>query len=381
VYLPSDEPDHFLYRFANRTCSFIEWVVLAHEYIHLSLNFTPIKELARFYLGRIYDSLEELLCAPEDQWSETTAKSWDHIKTMNKHLGDVFERTDLTEELLATAFTFSAAEVVFQSQSRDKLSKLLSKLEEVTIDSNEWHLVGFKALYYDFKKVFQLANNQQEKRLQILVWLGVFLQPIEIEVDAFSRERCEKFLDHISPIKNCTQLLEWLQRQISEPSFIQNWQTILQLSMQNRQKSKNMRLLGELSMANSLLIKKEVNLEDVVNLIREIPNQYLSWPHLGVESLPYAFLYPKRYGNAHYVVPFNADGNYNKYRRLLFLESVRQQLNTGIGFRYPFLLDDIEGNCTSVPQPLLKQGIKRLACWAMEGRFGPGEWTDVVFPP
>jgi hypothetical protein len=369
VYLPTHHPDRYLQSCANGTSSTDEWTMLIHEYAHLSLNSTPLKEVARLYLGLIYDSLEELLCNPTDRWSEATAKSLEHFRMMHLHVSEIFKRMTLTEELLTTAFTFTTAEVVFQTKFKEELSEL----EGDSIGAFEQLFPGFQILYYGIKEVFRLACNQQQKHLLILGWLGIFLQPIDIDTDISSAERCKTLVDHVRPMKNYKQLLEWLECQICDPSLIEDWQTILRLSMRYSQKSENMRPLGELSMANSLLIKKEVNFEDVVNLIREIPKRD--------KLLPQVFLYPKKHGNAQYVVPFNKAGNYNRYLRLLFLESVRQQINEGTGILCPFLSNDTESSYSCIPQPLLKQGIKRLARWAMEGRFGPGEWTDVVFPP
>jgi hypothetical protein len=377
IYLPTPYPDRFLHSFANGTSSITEWFALQHEYAHLRLNSTPIKEQARLYLGRIYDSLEELFRIPEDQWNEATEKSWANFLTMHTHLSDVYKRIYLAEELLATAFTFSTAEIIFRTKTRTEISDF----EAYLVNSFRNQFVDFEALYYGLKGAFRLADNQHEKFLLILAWFGIFLQPIDVEADAASKDRCKTLVDHVRSMKNCTQLLDWLERQICDPSFIQDWQATLLQSMRYSQNSENMRLLGELSMANRLLIKKEVSFEDVVNLIREIPNQYSSWPHSGGTLLPQVFLYPKKRGNTQYIVPFNEAGNYNKYLPLLFLESIQQQLNTQSGIHCPFLLDDTEGDCACVPQPLLKQGIKRLARWAKEGRFGPGKWTDVVYPP
>jgi hypothetical protein len=367
VYLPTHDPDRFLQSCANGTSSTDEWVLLMHEYAHLKLNSTPIKEVARLYLGRIYDSLEELLHCPTDQWSEAEAKSFERFRTMHMHLSEIFGRMTLVEELLTAAFAFTTAEVVFQTKSK----KELSEFERDSVRAFEKQFPDFQFLYYGIKEVFRLAGNQQQKHLLILGWLGIFLQPTDIGTVASSKERCKTLVDHVRPIENYTQLVGWLKGQIYNPSLIEDWQLILRLSMQYSQKSKNMRLLGEMSMANRLLIKKEVNYEDVVNLVQEMPNQYSSWPNGGGTLLPQVFLCPMERGNTRYIVPFNPAGNYNKYLYLLFLEAVLEQVNSGRRILWPFPFDATKNDYSCVPQPLLKQRMKRLARWAKEGRFGP----------
>jgi hypothetical protein len=57
-------------------------------------------------------------------------------------------------------------------------------------------------------------------------------------------------------------------------------------------------------------------------------------------------------------------------------ESIRQQLNTGLGFRCP-LVDQQSGHCVCGDTIVgFKEELRQLVRWAQSGMFGPGEWSD-----
>jgi hypothetical protein len=357
-------------------------VAVYHEFMHLYLDFTPAKELARLCLGEAYRSLFELLWLPGSDWDEPMEASWSALKTMNMFLGEIAERIFLAEELIATAFGFDTA----QSKA-DERSDGAAEREELRRLEETW--VGrqgseFAQLYYGdsgdggFKKVARLLRREEPSaKTATIARLGIFSQAIRQFEDEFealdSGERCREVVDAVRAMERAEELHDWIQaRIVDETADWRAWHAILETSAEELEENQAVRYLWAIARGEA-----PFKPPDRAQFALIVQNRYLNSPGV-VARWPNALIFPWFVDDCWYIVPALFEGYGDSYD-LLIWEAFRQQLDARRGIRCPNV-SVVGGQARCTCKLAYKPGVQRLARWATERRFGYGRWSDLPSP-
>src|SRR4051795_112537 len=192
LYLPTSQPER-LPSGAQGQAPLDLWVGALHEHLHLALDFTPAKEIARVCLGIAHHSVGQLMDKPNDVWNSRATGYWNSLREFNSIIENIVCRISLAEELLVTAFSFRAVEN--QLATREEIDNLNAIEARCAAMQGEW-LDDFESLYYGaandgksggFKKLARLLTspNSPFPSAITLGRLGVFLQTIDSKNGSF----------------------------------------------------------------------------------------------------------------------------------------------------------------------------------------------------
>jgi hypothetical protein len=180
----------------------------------------------------------------------------------------------------------------------------------------------------------------------------------------------------VKNIETVSQLLAWLLGELESSDDMLIWEMLMvqEVAMFQKEISASIGLLWELARGKKL--SRGTGAEEQVN---EAIEDYWTLPYNSTE-FAFTLLYPRKDGEQWYVQPVLAD--YEEYLMILFLESLRQQLDEGIGIICPNVSCIPSVSCNCEDNPARKEAVQRLAQWAREGKFGRGaslkargEWT------
>jgi hypothetical protein len=297
-----------------------------------------------------------LLDFPSNTSKKRLREMLDILTRINEGLDEIAEQIRLAEELLVTALTFNIMEMFLANHQE--------RLHELEALQKKWvrrQSTTFQQLYDDFKKVAHLATAtlQHFPTGDVYILLSCFLQPFllpsgQVKVGN-SEERCQKLADAVRNMNNSEQLCEWLQREVAKDG------------RQMERITRKLRIRAEQTERGRFL-SKLIRLRDAM----------LS-PDGGAT---FAAFFPDEMNGYWYITsPYLFSKTYpEELAEIIYVEAFRQQLRHGIGIRCPFLLSEDEGGCICARNLNNKKFILRLAHWAMEGKLGDGEWTDLPYP-
>jgi hypothetical protein len=203
--------------------NFEQLVTVFHEETHARHNVTPAKILARVWLGRTYEYLNELLYG--ESWDE---ECWRELDRSNAELSAICSAITLSEELIAIADSFRVKSYFNSPEHLDELERL----KEKSVEQYQELDPDFAELYDNtFKKVMGWCNEEPGKQVttgsykghlrvedSLTIYLGMFLQGIQLNryegqlgievVD--SNGRCKMLDEVVKDMKNGVELKDWI---------------------------------------------------------------------------------------------------------------------------------------------------------------------------
>jgi hypothetical protein len=361
---------------------FQDWFNLIHEIIHLwQLEWTPAKELAKTYLATSY-TLIAMLISEDNLTSWLAEATWNSFQQSTDGLAQIAESIGLVEELFATAITSKRLEERVQPKTMwAGFQDELAHLTQEALQQEEKSFFGFCDLY---ERVLPLVDLMRDPHMRSM--LTPILQPVVFPEDGtapYAR-------DAVANLKLVLQLVEgketlhalgnslrpliadiatgwkdalWLQqnfaqqplreeggRQIFHGRFSEYlWKVCRGTLAETPDATTAVAMFlgalrkGEWLGSNVLLLEPQrYRRRDVIGT---------SWYPITTSELP-----PDIEG-AHYI--------------LLFFEGLRQQLLIGKGIVCPFSRGSKRCRCS----PQERATLLRLSALAVDGAFGPGEWS------
>jgi hypothetical protein len=387
------------------------WVGRVHEHIHVALDFTPVKEWVRVCLGLIYTSVGQLHDAAEFKWDHDTAAKWERFIALHEMLQVSVDRIRLAEELLATAFSFSAAAWRFADE---EARELLREEETSWVRGQSAQLPEFEALYFDrpeeeggFRNLARLLTNDGPFPTSVVLGqLGVFLEaasltgrfPLTQEKQFWpearaSKDRCIELVAAARHQANPEDILRWVRERIIRDD-LESWQVVLgtMAGLTQGQDVPAAQALWSLARGQQASRRKHFwrrqrgswELERAF----EVSSQPWLWPEASsdwadVDWLQ-VLLVPRKVGPQWYITPIRMSGSLSSgYESLLVTEAFRQQLDQGVGIRCPVALFNTSDGLTCRCDATWKNRLQQLSAWACAGNFGTEQqtnWSKLPFP-
>jgi hypothetical protein len=363
----------YLSTITNPNSCLDEGLTCAHELKHLVSGHTPAKMLARLLLSQAFDSLSDLL--GRFTWDSEIKKRWAEIVKINYDLSSICSAITLSEELVATAFSFEACSKLFSEDV-----KALRKKEEEIVKHTK--LPDFERLYFQtFKKVMRWSFEEQG--LSLGIFLEMFLQGIKISrspralrvedgaecglVVVDSTKRCQALAEWVNFISSGKALYDWLINTLhgthEVTAFFTAWETLDDL----KDLSEERKYLWIFMQGSDDLDKAEwtYNPPKQVSVVLEPLEFHKEW------HITYT----------HNSTDESPQEEKRALVRILELESLLEQLSSGNGICCPHF-DPWEGGCRCDCDPEWKASLNRIAQWAKEGKFDQGKfnrgnWKDL----
>lgn len=214
-----------------------------HEYVHLLLNFTPVKDRARLVLAEAYAAVH-LLWSVDDLTSEETDILNNVLRTANDTLSGLGQDIAMVEELLATSYAFQLNYGAMSriARSRSSLEALIERVFVGELDAAHkqaiWFGDDFLQLYFGdgaldgFRKIaWLMASDGPESKRRLFPRLAIFLQGLtsagEYGWAVDGSVRCAELVGVARGIDRADQLTEWLDEKIASNHELQNWTRVL----------------------------------------------------------------------------------------------------------------------------------------------------------
>jgi len=359
-------------------------VALHHEHQHMSLDFTPAKELARVLLARIYQMLLSLPRITGPAWDYRAVAWWDSFERLHDTLVDTAERIALAEELIASVFSFDDLKILLASdQARlDEFEKSVLQQQADSIDAN-FPREGRESLgdlyckwYKSFQKLAGLTQSSSDlSYITVRARLSIYLEAVHIDrgipAALDSRVRCEKLSNAVENMHSGDQLVTWLEHEGRAPDDVNGWLSVLETQMDLCRSSRLMNVLWAAARGQELSRRRTKVTGPIIQA------RYWDWTWTGFAEKgwwPYLRIVPEEEeGRWH----LNARGfsgppwdskQRRLYQQLFLLESLRQQLDAGTGIQCSMMRGTGACSCAS-GWPLGREIISRLTRWARDGRL------------
>lgn len=373
------------------------FLIGAHELLHLCLDLTPARELARICLADAHLQVHELLFRQLGPWDQSCSRSFDRLIELNTFLARWAEDVSLAEELLATAVAFHVVDA--EAARRDLPDEFLALMTHVELDwiAAQSHSLSvyfadrgepfgtheFDDLYIAFRRILLLLTGQAQLPFPTAIArLGAYLEPTRYAEErdnielVSSRDRCHEVAEAVSRLDTGDHMVAWLDRAVRDSPDWRAWEVTLALSERYQQGGPYEHPLWA--------VTRDSTARDA--------RRWGKWSPAERRQAAWTWPGPKKRWSYTVLSPIEVSGRWyinaslsGVYRRnydsflLLLLESVRQQIDVGYGIRCPAV--DPRGVCTCAAQHgELKEGLLQLAQWGLDGRFGPGEWTGLAYP-
>jgi len=365
-----------------------------HELEHIDRDDTPAKSWARYIQGRRFRNLDYLLWA--ETWDTKVAQAWSYLCDNYKALSSIASRIVLSEELLATAYSFLKTEVFVKDSSPkfDQWQASIKDFEEAYIDYYTKLFGDVRTLYFEtIKKVMtwiEYAEDSLTSRL-LDIWTRFFLQGLNINGEPEdcvldSRQQCLLLAEFVKEIDSPAQYLAWIQKNGTMDQMISlflAYEIQDQLGKESRDTAAE--TLWEVSRAR--ITRKG----QLVRAPKRFNQKEIYFPD---RDRPNIVLYPRLLGTHWYIQPgvlLLKEPSYIKYvmsgsvMGTLKLEALLEQLEERDGICCPYYRFSADRFSSDIPQacrcyPEWKTALVRILQWAREGKFGPGgTWRDL--PP
>ncbi len=341
-----------------------------HEFSHLyALDWTPAKELARIALSRCYECIHVLaysLMPAEEVWGVFTEATAD-LDKIEKNIGFV-------EELFTTTEAIAIMERIINSDNEwIGFQEEIEKLEEIMLAHQEKNYSGFRAAYKRFKPIIPLMLSNP----YLLSYSIPLLQPVIKNEDGTlsadnARSHLEIVLDRLSGINNEEEASRRLQVLVEQER--EAWELTLDALIKWAGGSANGKdgyrpIDSDDNLAGMLWLISKGEQEDRYTS-KGIQSAYAKRKSLGTKNC--FVLQQKTYRNQSYITPVypgtdEDSGTYAseetkklQHGKLIFFEGLRQQLVAR------------KGLCD---HPDTHRNLQRLYHLALEGLFGPGDWS------
>lgn len=342
-----------------------------HEQGHHQHDYSPAHLLARCRLSDGIDDLEMLLFG--ETWKQ---KTWNNLTKNNSELSSICRSISVSEELLATAFSFDAAD------EGARASQGLETLEKRAVKRYSKLYPDFEGLYYQTFKKIAAWEREDYGESGAVGAACLFVQGVEFDPEngsvrvVDSIERCRILADALKSLKNGTELANWVFQTVPQLeahlSFTAFGAVIDRTSF------------SEAAQHLCTLLRGRKQRVVPSRSLRELHRSVLRFP-LFVPNRIIVMLYPAELHGRWYIVPMIVDppsfgGRSNSQREavqwLLVFESLRQQLDEGVGIYCPHYRPSEGCAC----KPDWREALIRILGWAREGKFGRGgTWRDL--PP
>lgn len=356
-----------------------------HEFCHLSiLDWTPAKELARLALSLCYDCIHVLaysLMPAEEVWDVFTKATADLMK--------IEENIGFVEELIATADAIAVTErTINPDNGWIGFQEEVERLKEIALAHEEKNFPGFRTAYEHFKPIIHLMRENSHLKSIVIP----LLQPVIKNEDgslssANAHTHLEIVLDRWNRIKNAEEVICCLQDLVDQER--EAWELTLDALLKAVKESAN-------ENGSYRPIDSDGSIEAMLWLISkgDQPDRYMSkgvqaaWAEraeLGTRN--YLILQQKLYRNQRYIgsvypgVDEESYANTSKdaqearklaHSKLLFFEGLRQQILARKGFICPHSAGRRRCQCD---HPDTQRNLQRLSHLALDGLFGPGDWS------
>lgn len=402
-YLPTTDPNPFRTFFSSsldgqdasqRPLHLPLEVAAWHEYVHMVFDFTPAKEFARFRLLAVYDSLISLLNVvekPRPASDERFEQVWREFCTFSDVVGSYFDSVRFVEELFATAVGFKIVEMVaFDNLWRNEDIKAIESFEGTWVRSQG---AEFSKLYHGgMKRLVErlLDRDNDEEFWATLARIAIYLQLVSIDETAAvkiygdeairSKQRCHRLLKDTREMTSCKDVSQWLIEALTDDYT--HWHEVLTLIAEGLKNRPD-------SFWHGLLMEKTLGeVADLDKWATTVTRGYWNWQYqfagqASRENTMQILLYPLESGGRWYIdraLPEQFFGNEN-FGTLVSFDAWRQQLNQRVGMRCPHVLVvDGECICTCADGDPPYRNTWNLARYALDGRFGDGDWSPPPFP-
>lgn len=361
-----------------------------HEQVHLALNGTPAKDLARLHLSTAYDAITSMIGEAQKPAAERTPLAvhmgWLEVAAAEQSLGDLANAIRIVEELIATAFSLLPVHwTPDTSEYRGNLSQLESdwveaQIELLTSEGEAGDAELFANHYDDIRKVARLAQvHSKEAAWRTIAKLGVFLEPVvtspeNLPIAERSADRLGELADAIRHMTRFDQIDTWLSRVIAHESGLPGSEIVLWLVRHMLSESITAEALYALTLSddgvqalNELLTSESVSVAEIVCAFYVDRVGALTSGQLPI------FLYPHQQEDRWIVRPVIPGALGDSVHYLLTVESLRQQISRKYGFVCPML--GIGPNCgCATESPWFFDALHWIADEAMAGQLPPGSW-------
>lgn len=375
-----------------------------HEQIHLALNVTPAKDLARLHLASAYDAMEGLLSGSTVTDEELPHPAFAHLVSLDilasgQELSEISVQLRLVEELIATSFSLLP---IYWMPDSSEYNNDIIRLEQDYVDSQIDVLAdqpesakNFEILYDTFRKVARISQMAGQRH-RAIVKLGTFLESVEFSDENIPQvmnplERCILLSQAMRSINNFEELDRWISKELMRYQSLPGSATLLYIVRQVLHESKNARYLYGLTLSENGLISLEKLLaSESVSISEIVCNFYADRLSQEYKSRPKIFMRPEERGGRWYILqealgtsslfgkPFREGVRASGHVELLALDSFRQQLEIKAGFVCPLRQDE---RCLCAEfNPDIRSALIWMTRQAENGQFGPGEWRALPSP-
>ena len=346
-----------------------------HENVHIQLDFTPANELARVILARAYEAVATLLALRGDVRDDDIAGLVGLVRRRSAELGVLAGRTELADELLATAWSLE----LLRSTRKGVGPRAAAEMDSITVRVTRGYretIPGFGRYLPVIQQVLELVRASAVPVPQAMARLAIFLSPVRIggrdPVAIPTRRRVRRVAEAVGGISNGPALMRWLDDEMRGSPEWSAWQAVLRLQVS---------LQGKLIAAGPLWVAARTRRPQTARseaaawaLVRRTQERYWSWQG-PMKRASMVMLVPQEDRGKWYVVAV-ADGAMERRLGLLAFEAVRQQLSARVGIRCPFLT---YGACVCrTGNPTIRGSMQRLEQLALSGVFGEGDWTPMA---
>jgi hypothetical protein len=362
---------------------FLDWFNWLHEYTHLwQLEWTPAKEVAKTYLATSYALIHMLMY--DDKPSDWLAERvWDSFRRCTLQVARIVQNIGFVEELFATAIALRDMEEQMQPGGMwAGFEEELETLKAQSIEQEEAIFPRFREQYERIKPLVQLMRDPV-----IRAGITPLLQPVKYPDNAEpfavdTRENLNRILqltdagDHVEV--NATRLRPLAQEVASE------WRLALGLQIEYARTplvEEGGRRIVHGQFAKSLWNISRGQFDDT---IEEVPSSFKfldalqqgNW--LGSNLIMLTQEVYRRRGiiGANWFPVIDTplpEEVQAEHFEVLFFEGLRQQILIRKGFVCPFSKGRVHCRCKST----IRKGLMRLAAFAEDGVFGPGEWSPL----
>lgn len=376
---------------------FVTWFNALHEGGHLfSLDWTPIKELAKLCQAGIYTAIQQLLFQPRLRTSRIELL-WMRFNGYSRKFGEIAKNIGFVEELVATANAITALEEHIQSgRAWAGFQDELEACKEAALQQEEEVFSDFQATYARFAPLMRLMYRNPALRSYVMP----LLQPVRLYK--------ESGLDHVDGIKNSQENLQTILsliegidsanevRQRLQPLYqemLSGWHIVLVpyvIGMGDMQgtpeegdlKEWIVQLLWRITRGDIVggpVESVEGVVEQVTLMIEQIRQRINTGRPVGSAVL--AGLSPatdkgqtligmnlQKFGTVDITDTLSED-----ILNVIFFEGLRQQLRRRKGIVCPLSCCFHVFDCRCGERRY--KAVKRLSKLAKDGAFGPGEWS------
>jgi len=389
---------------------FDDHFIYLHECAHLVfLDWTPLKEIARVILSLCYDSIVQLMQSCSTSMSDEDA--WEMFIENSRKLGLIEKSIKLPEELVATGFAIRAMEdqtlpggmwTGYQEELEILKERVLAHEEKNFPANPKKKFPGFREYYKRTEPLIQLLSA----RPHLLACVIPLLQPVigeegervklyeanwYLDVFSFIYNRIIGHLENEEAAVRRLQLLNEGSEQLKKDR--EGWRIALGTLMEWA--GEPVRMVGGIeryygASAQLLWYISRGNIE--WRSADSLDTNFLSHVDRTIEMLQgslakrspsgtgnVAILQRRMYKTQSYIgiahSGFQEGIISEEFRRkhltLLLFEGIRQQLVVRKGFICPLMFG--RQTCACVAQD--RNGLRRLARLALDGFFGPGDWS------